>query len=127
MPFLVEDGTGSVLVQPADAELDVEPGTIALDDDTIVREWILPAGIPVFVTGFAQRRSTDASQPRAGSGTPSQSDEIFIGSDPGVPFTIATQSRGEEQAQLWREFSVGVAAGGVYLIIALILWLGLSP
>lgn len=127
MPFLVEDRTGSVLVQPADAELDVEPETIALDGDTIAREWLLPAGIPVFVTGFAQRRSTDASQPQAASRTPSQGDEVFIGSDPGAPFTIATQSRGQEQARLRREFVFGVAAGGVYLVTALILWLGLSP
>ena len=127
MPFRVEDGSGSVLVQPSDAEFDVEPETITLDEDTVAREWILPAGMPVSVTGFAQRRSTDADPSGGGSGTPPATDEVFIGSDPGAPFTIATQSRGQEQARLQREFSVGVAAGALYLVVGLILWLGLSP
>ncbi len=127
MPFRIEDGSGSVLVQPTDAELDVEPETIALDHDTIVREWLLPADMPVFVTGFAQRRSTDAMGLQAGNGSPPATDEVFIGSDPGAPFTIATRSRGQEQAQFQREFFVGVGAGAVYLAIALILLLGLSP
>jgi hypothetical protein len=126
MPFRVEDLTGSVLVQPSDAEIDVEPATISLDENTLVREWILPAGIPVFVTGFAQRRSTDpgGSAPRDGD---APGDEVFIGASPGIPFSIATGSGREQQAGLRREFVVGVIAGGVYLVAALILWLALTP
>jgi hypothetical protein len=127
MPFRVEDLTGSVLIQPADAELDVEPDTIALDSDTMVREWILPPGVPVFVTGFAQRRSTDSAEVGAGQAAPPERDEIFIGSSPDVPFTIATQSRGQEQARLQREFVFGAVIGGAYLVAALALWLWLAP
>ena len=75
----------------------------------------------------SSRRSTDAIDPRAGSGAQPASDEVFVGSDPGAPFTIATRSRGQEQAQLQREFFIGVAAGALYLAVGLILLLGLSP
>jgi hypothetical protein len=127
MPFLVEDGTGSVLVQPADAEVDVEPDTIAPDDLTLVTEWVLAAGAPVFVTGFAQRRSTDSSEARAVNTAPPDHDDVFVGSGPDVPFTIATRSRGLEQNRLQREALFSVVVGGAYLVAALVLWLAFSP
>ena len=127
IPFRVEDGTGSVLVQPSDAEIDVDSETVVVDSDTRAREWLLPAGIPVFVTGFARRRSTDPGQALQASGAPSDSDEVFVGSDASAPFTIATQTRGQEQSELRRESLFGIVAGGAYLVAALVLWLALAP
>lgn len=127
LPFLVEDPTGSVLVQPADAEIEVEPDTIALDGDMVAREWVLPAGAPVFVTGFAQHRSTDPGQARDGQAMALDRDEVFIGSGPNAPLTIGMASRGQEQARLRREFVLGAALGGGYILAALAIWLAFWP
>jgi hypothetical protein len=58
IPFRVNDGTGSVLVQPAGAEIDLEPTTTILGPDHRVEEWILEESVHCFVTGTAERRSS---------------------------------------------------------------------
>jgi hypothetical protein len=79
------------------------------------------------VTGFAQRRSTDSSEARAANAAPPDHDDVFVGSGPDMPFTIATRSRGLEQNRLQREALFGVVIGGAYLVAALVLWLAFSP
>jgi hypothetical protein len=60
VPFRLRDQTGEALVQPAGAEIDVEPTTTMLDADHRVEEWILEDGARCFVTGTAERRSDGA-------------------------------------------------------------------
>jgi hypothetical protein len=121
VPFLLEDGTGSVLVQPANAEVDCDPETFPQAAGTVVWEWTVAVGASVFVNGFAQRRSTDemASTPLART----DRDDVFVGSAPDVPLMIALRSRDQEVEQLGRRFAWPVVAGAAYLIVALLLWL----
>jgi hypothetical protein len=56
IPFHLDDGTGTVLVQPAGAEVEVEPMVTPLGLDQRVREWAIPEDGTVFVYGMAQRR-----------------------------------------------------------------------
>jgi hypothetical protein len=56
VPFHLDDGTGSVLVQPAGAEVEVDPVVTALGSDRRAREWAILDGTSVFVYGMAQRR-----------------------------------------------------------------------
>jgi hypothetical protein len=58
LPFRLEDETGRVLVQPADAEIDVEPSTMPLGLGQRLREWVLEEGESIYVAGVAQRRSS---------------------------------------------------------------------
>jgi hypothetical protein len=55
-PFRLDDGTGTVLVQPAGAEVEVDPVVTALGPDRRAREWAILEGATVFVYGMAQRR-----------------------------------------------------------------------
>jgi hypothetical protein len=57
LPFRLDDGTGSVLIQPAGAQVDVEPETTPAGPAERAREWILAEGETIFVVGVAQRRS----------------------------------------------------------------------
>jgi len=59
IPFRLDDGTGSVLVQPAGAEIDVDPQKIQLNSQERVLEWLLPEGGTFFIVGFAQRRAPE--------------------------------------------------------------------
>ena len=122
VPFLLEDDTGSVLVQPANAEVDCDPETFALADGTGAVEWTIPVGARAFVSGFAQRRSTDSAS--EGPVVRADRDDVFVGSDPQAPLTIALRSRSEEVRSLSRRSTWPVVAGAAYLIVALILWLG---
>ena len=59
IPFRLDDGTGSVLVQSAGAEIDVDPQKIELNPQERVLEWLLPEGGKFFIVGFAQRRAPE--------------------------------------------------------------------
>jgi hypothetical protein len=122
MPFWLEDGTAAVLVQPAGAEVDVEPQTTWVDQRTEAVEWILAEGQAVFVDGFAQRRSTDTSAlpPVPGRSVPER-DEVFVGSTDAEPMRISAGTRTAERTALTRDFFVGVVVGGLYLLAALVL------
>lgn len=123
MPFLLEDGTGSVQVQPANAEIDCDPETFPQADGTVALEWAIPIGAYVFLSGFAQRRSTDetAATPLART----DRDDVFVGSGPDVPLVIALSSREQEVKRLSSRFAWPVVAGALYLVVALMLWLSL--
>lgn len=56
IPFRLDDGTGSVLVQPSGAEVDVPSERIEIDFQRWAVEWILEEGGEYFVAGVAQRR-----------------------------------------------------------------------
>ena len=120
VPFLLRDDTGSVLVQPSGAEVDVDPETFPLDDRTRAIEWAVGVGAQVFVNGFAQRRSTDSSGPRP-TVLPDR-DDVFVGSGPDTPLTIAQKSRAEEVDRLSHRSYWPIAAGTAYLMVALLLW-----
>jgi hypothetical protein len=120
VPFLLRDDTGSVLVQPSGAEVDVDPETFPLDDRTRAIEWAVGVGAQVFVNGFAQRRSTDSSGPRP-TVLPDR-DDVFVGSGPDTPLTIAQKSRAEEVDRLSHRSYWPIASGTAYLMVALLLW-----
>jgi len=122
MPFWLEDSTAAVLIQPAGAEVDVEPQRTSVDSQTEAVEWILAEGQTVFVRGFAQRRSTDTAPapPVPGRSVPER-DEVFVGSGPDEPIVITASSRGGERSAMSRDFFVGVVLGGLYLLGALVL------
>lgn len=123
-PFWLDDGTGRVLVQPAGAQVDVEPQEGPLGAALRAVEWVLAEGETVFVAGFAQRRSTDQADPPAPSaaGSPER-DDVFVGSAPGQPFLISRRSRREETSKQTREFLFGAILGGVCLVAALLILL----
>lgn len=56
IPFRLDDGTGSVLVQPSGAEVDVPSERIEIDLKRRAVEWVLEEGGEYFVAGVAQRR-----------------------------------------------------------------------
>lgn len=56
VPFRLDDGTGSVLVQPSGAEVDVPSERIEIDLGRHAMEWVLEEGGEYFVAGVAQRR-----------------------------------------------------------------------
>ncbi len=120
VPFLLHDDTGSVLVQPVDAEVDSDPETFLLDQTTIAIEWALAVGVRVFVSGFAQRRSTDSSG--AKPAVLPDRDDVFVGSGPDTPLTIAVRSRAEEVHRLSHRFHWPIAVGAAYLMVAVLLW-----
>ncbi len=122
MPFWLEDSTAKVLVQPAGAEVNVEPHRTSVDQRTEAVEWILAEGQTVFVRGFAQRRSTDTSPapPVPGRSVPDR-DEVFVGSTPDDPMVITAGSRAGERSAMSRDFLIGVVIGGLYLLGALAL------
>jgi len=59
LPFRLDDGTGSVLVQPSGAEVDVPSERIEIDLKRRAVEWILEEGGEYFVAGVAQRRAPE--------------------------------------------------------------------
>ena len=121
VPFRLQDETGSVLIQPADAEVDGEPELFPLDGGMVAVEWTIPAGERVFVSGFAQRRSTDATADAPA--VLSDRDDVFVGSAPGVPLSVVLRTRPDEVRALSRSFAWTVAAGAAYILLALFLFL----
>jgi hypothetical protein len=122
LPFWLEDETAAVLVQPAGAEVEVEPNLTVVNEQTEALEWILAEGQTVFVDGFAQRRSTDADSvpPLSGRSVPER-DEVFVGSKGTEPMRITAESRAGERSAMTKDFFVGVVVGGLYLLAALVL------
>lgn len=122
LPFWLVDETGAVLVQPAGAEVDVEPYSATLGPGLEAVEWSLPEGGTIFVSGVAQRRSTDTVDPPApsGHGAPER-DDVFLGSAPGEPLVLSARSRKGESSRWDWQFRVGAVVGGVYLLIAVLL------
>jgi len=124
IPFWLVDETGAVLVQPAGAEVDVEPYATSLGPGLEAVEWALPEGAAIFVSGVAQRRSTDRVDPPTlpGPGVPER-DDMFIGSAPGEPLVLSARSRAGESSRWNREFWIGSVLGGAYLLAGVILLL----
>lgn len=122
IPFRLEDGTGSILIQPSGAEVDVPTVTTEISADRLrAVEWVIAEGSGLFVLGFAQRRE-------AGSGDrkmvlDADADEVFVGSSPGTTFLLSHRSREKETRTLTRNFRALVALGFAYLTLALILWI----
>lgn len=114
VPFRLQDETGSILVQPSGAEVDVTPITTPLGTDARAVEWVIAEGTTVFVAGFAQRRA---------GGEDAEGDDVFVGSSPGASFLISHRSREKETGALTRKFWALVALGFVYLALAFALWL----
>ena len=122
LPFWLEDETAAVLIQPAGAEVEVEPCVTVVSEQTEAVEWILAEGQTVFVDGFAQRRSTDSESvpPLSGRNVPER-DEVFVGSTSAEPMRIRVGTRAGEQSSMTKDFLVGVVVGGLYLLAAV--WL----
>jgi hypothetical protein len=57
IPFRLDDATGSVLVQPAGARVEMDSVTTPLSAGSQVVERVIPEGAVCFVTGVAQRRA----------------------------------------------------------------------
>ncbi len=124
IPFWLVDDTGAVLVQPAGAEVDVEPSPTSLGPGLEAVEWILPEGAAIFVSGVAQRRSTDRVDPPSPSdpGVAAR-DDVFIGSAPGEPLVLSGRSRAGESERWSRELWIGAVLGAVYLLAGALLLL----
>ena len=126
IPFRLDDGTGSILVQPSGAEVDVPPITTPVGPDLRAVEWVIGEGAPIFVLGFAQRRAAGDATAAAPSGTSasgSDADDVFVGSSPGAAFLISHRSREEEKGALSWKFRALVALGFTYMAGALVLWI----
>lgn len=121
IPFRLDDGTGSILVQPSAAEVDVPPVTTEISSDLRAVEWVIAQGSGLFVLGFAQRREPGSEDPK--TVLDGDADEVFVGSSPGTPFLLSHRNREKETSALTRKFQALVALGFVYLMLALILWI----
>jgi hypothetical protein len=116
VPFRIEDGTGSVLVQPLGASVEVPPQVVALDADRRVREWTLAEGASVFVSGFGHRRSVAEGKPGG-----ADRDDVFVGAGPDGFLTVSPRSHAEQARSLARRAALAFAASGLGLLLALAL------
>jgi hypothetical protein len=117
VPFRVEDGTGSVLIQPAGARIETPPRTIELDDRQRVREWTLAEGELVFVSGEAHRRSA-AEGVSGGADT----DDIFIGAGADGFLTISPHSHDAQERRLGSQALLSFLGGVVALVLAAVVF-----
>lgn len=125
IPFRLEDGTGSILIQPSGAEVDVPPVTTEISSDLRAVEWVIAEGSSLFVLGFAQRRDVGSGERETVLGA--DADEVFVGSSPDSAFLMSHRNREKETSALTRKFQALVALGFVYLVLALILWIVRPP